>query len=230
MEDWSTRGWTQDEIDKLALSYLKEVFLCKNGKAVDTTICYSDYLNDVGVNSDNYPLFFWLLEEENHWVVDSLLGKNDPGTFFKSVQPNTFIIKKCFELLTRWQRGGIYDKSLMVLYGLLTVGYKNPLEGWRIYSLTSNDVNNLGKHLDEEKNQMDPVNLQILTLLDNIASLVEPGKPVADERMNEVAQQANNIRGKFLDMTKHINEAIPDLLLKKGDYTKNEVAPEKFKK
>jgi len=40
-----------------------------------------------------------------------------------------------------------------------------------------------------------------------------------------VALQANNIRGKFLDMTKRMNEAIPDILLVRGDYTANEVRP-----
>ena len=43
--------------------------------------------------------------------------------------------------------------------------------------------------------------------------------------IQDVALQANNIRGKFLDMTKRLNESIPDILLVRGDYTQNEVKP-----
>ncbi|MCG8571780.1 MAG: hypothetical protein MJB14_16715 [Spirochaetes bacterium] len=229
MDNWALQGWTEDDINKLALSFLNDIFKCQEGEAVDATIMYAKYLNKVGVNPDNYPIFLRLLEEENHWVVDALIGNNDPGTFFIKVQPNTFIIQECFKMFTRWQRGGIYEKSLLVLFGLLMVMYKNPLEGWRVYPLTSTDVNNLGKHLDETKDQLYEVNKTILFLLDKISSLMEPGKPVEDERMVEVSTQANNIRGKFLDMTKHLNEAIPDILLKKDDYKKKEVSPATLK-
>jgi hypothetical protein len=43
--------------------------------------------------------------------------------------------------------------------------------------------------------------------------------------VQDVALQANNIRGKFLDMTKRMNEVIPDILLERGDWTKTEVPP-----
>lgn len=229
MNNWATAGWTDEDIDKLALSYLNEVFNCEDSLAVDVTIAYASYLNKVGVNPDNYPIFLKLIQEENHWVVDALIGKNDPETFFKSVQPNTFIITECFKLFTRWKRGGIYPTNLLLLFGLLMVMYKNPHEGWRVYAPTSSDVNNLGKHLDESKDQKDPVNRTILTLLDKIASLMQPGHPVDDERMVEVATQANNIRGKFLDMTKNLKEAIPEIMLETNDYRKNEISPERLK-
>jgi hypothetical protein len=70
------------------------------------------------------------------------------------------------------------------------------------------------------------VNRTILHILDRIATLADPGSlPVTDEAMQDVATQANNIRGKFLDMTKHLQEAIPTELLKRGDYRKKEIAP-----
>lgn len=229
MNDWAKVGWTDKDINKLELSFLHEIFTCRENLGVDATIAYAKFLNKVGVNPDNYPVFIKLLEEENHWVVDSLIGDSDPEIFFINVQPNTFIIRECFKLFTRWKRGGIYSKSLLVLFGLLKLMYKNPAEGWRVYAPTSTDVNNLGKHLDETKDQKDPVNSTILYLLDKIASLMDPGHPIEDDRMMEVAVQANNIRGKFLDITKHLNEAIPDLLLEKTDYTKNEISPSKPK-
>jgi len=86
-------------------------------------------------------------------------------------------------------------------------------------------LNNLGKHLDDTKDQSYPVNRTILHLLDSISKLVDPGAKVSDEDRLKVSMQANNIRGKFLDMTKKLNEAIPDLLLEKGDHSVDEIQP-----
>jgi hypothetical protein len=66
-----------------------------------------------------------------------------------------------------------------------------------------------------------------LNILDKVASLIDPGRPEEDQEIMAVATQANNIRGKFLDMNKSLNEAIPDLLLQTEDYTKLEIAPSK---
>ena len=113
----------------------------------------------------------------------------------------------------------------MVIYGLLTVCYRKPEEGYRIFPLTVTEVNNLGKHLDPEKDQRDDLNRSVLTMLDCIASLIEPQRAIPSEAIRDVALQANNIRGKFLDITKHLNEAIPDILLVRGDYEKTVVRP-----
>ena len=86
-------------------------------------------------------------------------------------------------------------------------------------------MNNLGKHLDKAKDQMDPLNRVVLTTLDRIASLIEPQKPMPSVDVQDVALQANNIRGKFLDMTKKMNEAIPDVLLERGKWEDSIVKP-----
>jgi len=161
----------------------------------------------------------------NHWVVDALLGDNDPDSFFSKVQPNYYILKECFQAITKLKRGGIYPKSLQVYLGLLKVTFENPLEGYRVYPLSPEDVNNLGKHLNEDKDQTDPLNSSILNILDMIASLVDPGRPSEDQKLMSVATQANNIRGKFLDMNKSIDQAIPDLILGIEDYTALEQPP-----
>ena len=72
---------------------------------------------------------------------------------------------------------------------------------------------------------MDPLNRIVLSVLDRIAGLIEPQKPMPSREIQDVALQANNIRGKFLDMTKKLNESIPDILLVRGDYKANEVKP-----
>lgn len=220
-------GWPQEEIDALELSFLKEVLSCKDGYGVSAAIKFAAFMaRKVGVNSDNYPVFFELIGTGNHWVIDILVGDSQPESFFKTIQPNSFMIGECLRMLTFWHPGGVYPKSLQIVFGILKQTYENPTEGYRMYQLSIPEVNNLGKHLDKEKDQRDPVNRVILYILDKIASLVEPGKDIKNMELLDVATQSNNIRGKFLDLDKTLNEAIPDLLLKPADYTKDEVAPQ----
>lgn len=219
--------WSEVEIDALKLGYLNEIIGCTDGFGTFGALAFAHYMiNKVGINSDNYPIYFRLLESGNRWVVDTLVGKTSPDKLFGAIQPNTFMLKECFAMLTRWKAGEVYPKSLLVIYGLLQVCYEIPEEGYRIYPLTVTDVNNLGKHLDKSKDQMDPLNRIVLSLLDRISGLIEPQKPLPSVEIQDIALQANNIRGKFLDMTKKMNEAIPDIILVRGDYTVNEVKPD----
>lgn len=218
--------WSDKEIDALSLGYLKEIIESREGSAVFAAIAFANYMeNTVGLNPDNYPIFFRLIEAGNPWVIDTLVGEKDASRLMGTIQFNTFMIKECFRMLTGWKAGEVYPKALVIIYGLLTVCYHVPEEGYRIFPLTVTDVNNLGKHLDKTKDQMDPLNRVVLTMLDRIASLIEPQKPMPSVEIQDVALQANNIRGKFLDMTKKLNEAIPDVLLARGDWEQSAVKP-----
>ncbi|MCX7948939.1 MAG: hypothetical protein N2509_02365 [Treponemataceae bacterium] len=218
--------WSDTEIDALELSYLNDIIQCRDGYSTFAAMGFAYYLvNRQGLTPDNYPVFFRLIESGNPWVIDALVGDKEPAKFFGSIQPNTFMLRECFRMLTTWKAGEIYPKALEIIYGLITLCYQVPEEGYRLYPLTVTDVNNMGKHLDKSKNQMDPLNRTILTTLDRIASLVEPQKPMPSEEIKDVALQANNIRGKFLDMTKQLNEAIPDILLERGNYEDRAVKP-----
>jgi hypothetical protein len=218
--------WSESEIDALALSYINDIIQAKDGYSVFAAVAFSHYLvGKVGLNPDNYPIFFRLIESGNRWVIDALTEGRDPAKLFQTIQPNTFMLQECFRMLTKWKPGEIYPKALQIIYGLLTLCYEVPEEGYRLYPLTVSDINNLGKHLDKTKDQMEPLNRIVLTTLDRIAGLIEPQKPMPSREVQDVALQANNIRGKFLDMTKRMNEVIPDILLERGDWTKNEVPP-----
>lgn len=218
--------WSEKEIDALSLTYMKEIIESKEGYSAFVAVGLAHFLvQKVGLNPDNYPIFFRLIEAGNPWVIDTLVGDKDPAKLMGSIQFNTFMLRECFRMLTGWKPGEIYPKALVIIYGLLTICYKMPEEGYRIFPLTVSDVNNLGKHLDKTKDQMDPLNRVVLTLLDKISSLIEPQKQLPSEEVKDVALQANNIRGKFLDMTKTLNESIPDILLERGDYEKAMVKP-----
>ena len=218
--------WSGAEIDALGLGYINDIVSAGDEYSVFAGIAFSHYLiNKVGILSDNYPIYFRLIESGNHYIIDALVGDRDPSKFFGNIQPNTYMLRECFSMLTKWRAGGIYPKGLVIIYGLLSLCYHDPEEGYRMYPLTVSDVNNLGKHLDKSKDQMDPLNRTVLNVLDEISSLIEPQRPIPSAEVRDVALQANNIRGKFLDMTKRLNEAIPDILLERGDYTKNEVRP-----
>lgn len=226
MADVQWPMWSEKEIDELSLRYMKEIIESKEGYSAFAGIALAHLLvNKIGLNPDNYPIFFRLIEAGNPWVIDTLVGDRDPSKLMGSIQFNTFMIRECFRMLTGWKPGEIYPKALVIIYGLLTLCYNVPEEGYRIYPLTVSEVNNLGKHLDKSKDQMDPLNRAVLSMLDRISSLIEPQKPMPSDAIKDVALQANNIRGKFLDMTKNLNEAIPDILLVRGDYKNNLVVP-----
>lgn len=225
MKRWEEEGWQEQDVNKLELSFLHEIFECQHGVSVNASIRFGAFMRQKMVNSDNYPLFLKILELNNHWVIDALVGEDEPTEVFKAVQPNYYILKECFNIMQKHTRGGVYPKTLLIVLGLIEQSYKNPLEGYRIYPIDQTNVNNLGKHLNEKEDQNYPLNRTILGILDKIAELVQPGRPESDENIILVSTQANNIRGKFLDMTKSLKESIPDLLLKLEDYTQLEVAP-----
>ena len=227
MARWEERGWQKEDLDKLCLSFFNEIFKLNDSVEVDVTIQFAKYLNKVGLNSDNYPIFLQILGMKNHWVIDALIGDNELETYFSHIQPNYFILRECFQTITMTQRGDIYDRSLTIFLSIINVTYKIALEGYRVYDLTNEDVNNLGKHLNEKQDQRDPLNMKILTILDNIASLVDPAHKDIDPKKNAIAVHANNIRGKFLDMSKSLTEAIPEKLLEIGDFKENEISPSK---
>jgi len=219
-------GWPQEEIDSLELGFLKEIMACRDGLGVAAAVRFAHFMGKkVGLNPDNYPVFFELIETGNRWVIDALTGDAAPETLFKAIQPNAFMIGECLRMLTTWQAGGVYPKGLQILFGILKQTFESPGDGYRMYKINIPEVNNLGKHLDKEKDQRDPVNRIILSILDKIASLVEPGQEIKDQDLLDVATQSNHIRGKFLDLDKTMNEAIPDILLIRGDFQKLEVAP-----
>jgi hypothetical protein len=201
---------------------MQGIFSCRAPEAVEAAVTYARYLSTVGITPDNYPLFLKMLEIENHWVIDALIGNRDPFLLLSSVQPNEYIVSRIFAMMTRWHKGGIYPKNLSVILGVLQSVYSSPKDGYRIYRLRIADVNALGKHLDKEKGQDDPLNRVILEILDKISALEDAG----NSEMEEIAIHASGIRNAFFDSKKRMEEVIPPVLLVTIDDRK-EVPPRK---
>jgi len=210
---------------KVEVNILHQIMSARTKEAVEGAISFARFLRLSGLDSENYPLFLKMLETENHWVLDALIGSMDPFLLLSTIPPNQYLVSKCFALLTRWRPGGIYPKTLAIVLGVLQNAYSSPRDGYKIYPLSIADVDNLGKHLEKDKGQKEPLNRRILDILEKIASL--EGVRV-EEAMESVARQANRIRGSFFDNTKMLEDCIPQVLLVRGDYREEELAPSRM--
>jgi len=202
-------GARQREIFDIESKLLQGIFGCRSTEAVEAAVTYARFLSSVGITPENYSVFLKMLEVANHWVIDALIGERDPFLLLSSVQPNRFIVQRCLAMMTRWHKGGIYHKNLSVIMGVLQSVYSSPRDGYRIAPLTIADANAIGKHLQKNKGQDDPLNRAILEVLEKIANLEDSG----DAQMEEVAIHASAIRNAFFDDRKRMEDVIPPVLL-----------------
>ncbi len=219
------QSYTKEEVAHIEYNLLSGLLGVRTEEAVEAAITYAKYLNSVGINNNNYPVFLKILGVRNSHVIDSLLGTRDPFLFMSSIQPNYFIVATCFSFLTRYHTGEIYSKTLGIILGVFQAAYNTPLDGYKIYPPTIADVNSLGKHLIEEKGQDDLLNRSILDILDKISELEGQG---IDEDMEDLAVHAHNIRNNFYDSTKRLVDVIPEVLLKTEPNLDKEIQPRKL--
>ena len=203
--------------------YLNQLMSARTVESVEACISFARFLRMSGLTSENYPLFLKMLEIENHWVLDALIGDRDPFLFLSTIPPNQYLVSKSFRLLTRWRPGGIYPKTLAIVLGVLQNAYSSPKDGYKIYGLTISDIDNLGKHLEQDGGQDDPRNRCILDILEKLGTL--EGLRI-DDNMEQIARQAIKIRNAFFDNTKMLEDVIPQVLIVRGDYRDDEVPPE----
>jgi hypothetical protein len=222
MTNQKAEVWTRENILEVENRILQQLMSARTPEAVESAVSYARFLRMSGLTSENYPLFLKMLEIENHWVLDELIGERDPFLLLSTIPPNRYIVSKSFKLLTKWRAGGIYPKTRAIVLGVLQNAYSSPKDGYKIYPLTIADVDNLGKHLEQEKGQDDPQNRCILDILEKIGQL--EGLQW-DDSMEGVARQAMRIRGNFFDNTKMLEDCIPQVLMVRGNYLEAETAP-----
>ncbi len=166
-EEEIARLWTKNAILDVENRILQQIMASCTPEGSEASVGFARFLRMSGLDSDNYPLFLKMLEIENHWVLDALIGDRDPFLLMSTIPPNEYLTSKCFQLLTRWRAGGIYPKTLAIVLGVLQNTYSSPRDGYKIYRLSVADVDNLGKHLEKEKGQNDPRNRCVLDILDS---------------------------------------------------------------
>jgi hypothetical protein len=201
--------WDDARIFEIENNLLQGVFGCRTTESVEAAITYAKFLSSVGITPENYPVFLKMLEIENHWVIDALIGERDPFLMLSTVQPNTYIVNRIFAMMTKWHKGGIYSKNLSVILGVLQSVYSSPKDGYRIYPLSIADLNALCKHLRKKNGQDDPLNRVILEILDNLSRLEGEG----NTEVEEVAIHASAVQNAFFDNRKRLEDVIPPVLL-----------------
>jgi len=215
-------NWSRESIIDVENQLLQQMLASRTVESAEGAISYARFLRMSGLDTENYPVFLKMLEIENHWVLDELIGDSDPFLLLSTIPPNRYLVAKAFDLLTRWRPGGIYPKTLAIVIGILQNAFSSPKDGYKIYELSIADIDNLGKHLERDKGPADPQNRCILDILEKISQLM--GLKWNDT-MEAVARQAMKIRNAFFDNTKMLEDVIPQVLIVRGDYRAEEVSP-----
>ncbi len=192
---------------------------------VELSISFARYMNHVGINKYNYLFFLHIIETNNKWVIDALFGNMDPRLLFTFIKTNAYLIRRAFQLLSYWHPEQIYPKVLLAVLGIIEYSYHKSDDGYRIYKLEITDLNNLGKFLNEDKDQYDEINAPLLNILDRITGL---GEYQNDVRKSIIAKHAFHIRIAFFDHKKSLLDTIPQVLLVKIPREEREVKPSKL--
>jgi hypothetical protein len=198
------------------------LFGCQNSVEVEASIAFATYLNQVGINRKNYNLFFRMLETNNKWIANALIGSREPKLFFSTIPPNRTLIRKAFRLLSFWHPKQIYPKVLQAILGIIENSYYNSDDGFNIYKIKINDLDNLGKFLDKEQSQDTPENMMVLNILDKITRL---GEYKDDLNKTIISKHSFNIRFAYFDHRRKLEDVIPQLLLVRIPRDESETKP-----
>jgi hypothetical protein len=194
------------------LSLARSVILCNTPEHVDAAAALAQAISGEGMNNRNYLLFLTLLETNHPYVIDILIGPRNPFLLFSPIKPSWFLVKETFRILAKFKGNELAVKALLALLGIVQNAYKTSKDGYKIYPLRMSDVYNIGKHLDTDRDQLDPRNRLLLEILFDLYFV---GIDSDDRATKQIGIKANDIRMAFFDNTKRLLDAIPDVLLVK---------------
>jgi hypothetical protein len=212
------------KIRSALLSLARNVILCNTPEHVDAAAGLAMAISSEGMNNRNYLLFLTLLETNNPFVIDILVGPRNPFLLFSPIKPNWFLVKETFRILAKFKGNELAVKALLALLGVIQNAYKTSKDGNKIYPLRMSDVYNIGKHLDTDRDQLDPRNRLLLEILFDIYFV---GIDSDNRGTKQIGIKANDIRMAFFDNTKRLLDAIPDVLLVK-DIVRAPMGPRYF--
>ncbi len=207
MRDRLIDSWTEDEVLKLHSDIVDSFMESDSEHGVFAAVEYAKYLKHKGLDNLNYTLFLDLLLHENEEVIIALLGDGIVFKQFNKLQRTKFLISACFELLRRFIPGKVFEMTLETLLNVFKQHYRNAPVGYKLYPLSLDEVNYIGKYLDKTKSQSDKMNRIILDILSDLGEL--NSKDTKDQRIDRIGAHANRIRSAFLDNKAVLEEAIP---------------------
>ena len=104
--------------------------------------------------------------------------------------------------------------TLETVLSVLKQHYHNAPVGYRLYPLSVDEVNFIGKFLDKSKPQADKINRIILDIFSDLGEL--SSKDNIDHDIDRIGAQANRVRSAFLDKKSRLEEALPAGILTSG--------------
>ncbi len=215
---------SREYVDFLKRRCLSEILDPSSTAAANALWAYASFLNRLGINPDNYPLYIAVLASNNRAAIDALLDGHDPAHYFDCVVPNPYIVKATFATFAQLRSNEVYEKSLRVFLGFLFKVYDSASEGYQMYPVSIAEVNSLGKFLDESHDQEWPLNRGILDALGAIADLEKPHETDIGKR--DVAAQAGRIRSDFFDATRRLSQSITEVILERAKNPTFGIAPD----
>ena len=212
--------------EKLKNAYLLDMLKCDDIRATSATVALARFLNEEPLQYNFFPLYLKVFETNNKYAIDALLADYIPERFLEVViVPNNYVIENIFRLFTTFKREGMYQNVIRVFCGFLFKVYATVDEGIRFYLPTISDINNLGKHLNESKDQKYPLNRVILDILSSIMDL-DAFAYKNDQVKLDIARQASRIRSDYFDARRKLNQSITDVILERAETTDFGIAPD----
>lgn len=192
------------------LALTRTVILCATPEQVDAAAALAQLIGAQGMTNNNYLLFLTLLETNNPFVIDVLIGTRNPFLLFSPIKPNWFLLRETFRVLAKYKGNELSEKALLALVGVVQNAYKTSKDGYKIYPLTMSDVYSIGKHIDKARDQLEARNRLLLDILFDIYSIAIDSD---DKGTVRVGIKANDIRMAYFDHTKKMVDSLPDVLL-----------------
>jgi hypothetical protein len=125
-------------------------------------------------------------------------------------------------MLYKYPVGGVYDRTLALVFGIVFRNYHRAREGFWLYPLSIENLNSLGKFLDKSKGQNEGNNRFILDIL---ADISEHTSQDENDEINRIASHSVAIRNAFFDRRRDLRSVLPEEILARSSYAETLVKP-----
>lgn len=206
-----TDSWEESLVQRLHSDQALDFLKCESEHAVKAAVEFVKFLNHKGLDIDNYPFYMRLFLLDNETVIHAFLGDGKVLTSLKKLKRSHRLIGLCFELLRQFSRDTVYEKILEALLVILNNNYQDAVAGFRVYPLSLNELNYIGRFLDKGKPQTNKINRIILDILADLGELTT--KDTTEPALLDICVRANKIRNVFFDDRASLAGVIPETML-----------------